>query len=129
MASFLSSLKGFVLLLQHYGCVAIAIASVGKCLQRYLSQVKVISIATFCTTIAVVAAAVSSNISDFSAFTGIRDLNLCGVFVFHAVINVRSLASHLQGIRKSIADEVEQVVKPIASISIAFIAVIVAMIA
>ena len=61
------------------------------------------------------------------------------VFVCHAVINVRSFASDLQGIRKSIADEVAQVAERFASMSIliasiavaaiAAIAVIVAMIA
>ena len=60
------------------------------------------------------------------------------VVTAHDVINVRSLASHLQDIRKSVADEVAQVAKLVASMSIPFasmsisvtaIPVIVAMIA
>ena len=116
----------------HYNCSSIigpnSDRKCHKCWQRYLirfqgveklqgfhdyfaSQVKVMS----STPIAVVAAAVSSDIKDFSAFAGISDYNFCLVFVCHAGINVRSLVSHLQGIHKSIADEVAQVAKPVAS--------------
>ena len=88
----------------------------------FASQVKVNvdrnMVTTFSTPIAVFAAVVSSDINNFLAFAGISDLDFCWVFVCHAVINVRSLASHLQGFRKSIADEVAQVAKPVATMSI-----------
>ena len=104
--------------------VAIAITGIRKCLQRYLSRFQGVEFvfnmfkkiagiswlfcksgeghvdgniaATFSTPIAVVTAAVSSDINYFSAFAGNRDYKFCLFFVCHVVINVfKSVANHL----------------------------------
>ena len=75
-------------------------------------------VGTFSTPIAVVAAAVLSDINNFSAFAGLEIKNMLSVFLCHAVNIVRSLANHLQGIHTLIADEVAQVAKLVASMSI-----------